>query len=68
MRDLFAFLVILAGLAVLCAYILWAIRDASRRRKNPLLVLIAVVFFFPFGLIAWLLFRPQLSLRSHRGV
>lgn len=39
---------------------LWAIKDAMRRRKSPLLVVIAVVFFFPFGLIAWLLFRPNI--------
>ena len=38
--------------------------DASRRRKNPLLVLIAVVFFFPFGLLAWLFFRPS-AFESH---
>jgi hypothetical protein len=41
--------------------ILWTIKDAMSRRKSPLLVVIAVVFFFPFGLIAWLLFRPAVS-------
>jgi hypothetical protein len=41
--------------------ILWAIKDAMSRRKSPLLVVIAVVFFFPVGLIAWLLFRPAVS-------
>jgi len=34
-------------------------RDARRRGKSPLLVSIAVVVFFPWGLIAWLLFRPE---------
>ena len=38
--------------------VVWATSDARRRGKSPVLVLIAVVFFFPFGLIAWLLFRP----------
>ena len=38
--------------------ILWAIKDARIRRKSPMFVAIAVVIFFPFGLIAWLLFRP----------
>jgi hypothetical protein len=39
----------------------WAINDARRRRKSPLLVCVAVVLFFPLGWIAWLLFRPNLS-------
>jgi hypothetical protein len=29
-----------------------------RRGKSPWLVSIACVFFFPWGLVAWLLFRP----------
>ena len=33
--------------------------DARRRGKSPLLVTLAIIFFFPFGLIAWLLFRPE---------
>ena len=33
--------------------------DARRRGKSPLLVTLAVLFFFPLGLIAWLLFRPE---------
>jgi hypothetical protein len=33
--------------------------DARRRGKSPLLVTLAVVFFFPLGLIAWLLFRAE---------
>jgi hypothetical protein len=35
--------------------------DARRRGKSPLLVALAVLFFFPLGLIAWLLFRPEPS-------
>ena len=34
-----------------------AIGDARRRGMSVLLVLIAVGFFFPFGLLAWLLFH-----------
>ncbi len=41
--------------------VLWAINDAVSRRKSPLFVVIAVVFFFPFGLIAWLVFRPPIA-------
>jgi len=58
MDDAFEIFTLLAGLLILVAYSLWAARDAKRRNKSVLLVLIAVVFFFPFGLIAWLLFRP----------
>jgi hypothetical protein len=49
----------------LCALLLpfllawWSIADAKRRNKSPLLVALAVVFFFPIGLIGWLLFRPE---------
>ncbi len=35
------------------------INDARRRGKSPVLVCIAVFGFFPWGLIAWLLFRPE---------
>ena len=38
---------------------LWAGRDAKRRDKSPILVFLVVFFLqFPFGLIAWLIFRP----------
>ena len=36
----------------------WAITDARYRGKSPILVVCAVIFFFPWGWIAWLLFRP----------
>jgi hypothetical protein len=60
-RGVMSFGVTLATALFLAAAVilaLWAIKDAMSRRKSPLLVVIAVVFFFPFGLIAWLLFRP----------
>ena len=38
----------------------WCIKDATRRGKSPTLVTVAVVLFFPLGLIAWLAFRPRL--------
>jgi type IV secretory pathway TrbL component len=51
-------LILLVGITILAAYGWWAIRDATLRRKSPVLVLIAVVGFFPLGLILWLLLRP----------
>ena len=58
MREVAAFLVLLPAAIILLAYIVWAVRDARLRGKSPLLVLMALLCFFPFGLIAWLLFRP----------
>jgi hypothetical protein len=61
METAFEIFTLLFGLLILAAYSLWAVRDATRRNKSAVLVLIAVVFFFPFGLVAWLLFRPPVS-------
>lgn len=37
----------------------WSVADAKLRDKSPILVSLAVVFFFPWGLLAWLVFRPD---------
>jgi len=37
----------------------WAERDALLRGRSPLFVKCALFLFFPWGLIAWLLFRPD---------
>ena len=37
----------------------WTIADAKLRGKSPLLVSLAVVLFFPWGLLAWLVCRPD---------
>ena len=37
----------------------WAESDAVLRGRSPTLVKCAVILFFPWGLIAWLLFRPN---------
>jgi hypothetical protein len=39
----------------------WSIQDAKLRGKSPLLISLAVVFFFPRGLLAWLIFRPPID-------
>ncbi|MCE5308169.1 MAG: hypothetical protein LLG20_11065 [Acidobacteriales bacterium] len=46
-------------LLLLLVFIKACINDARRRGKSPLLVCIAVFGFFPWGLIAWILFRPE---------
>jgi hypothetical protein len=57
-----AFLTILALAMIvvaLCALVRWAAGDAIQRGKSPWLVSLAVVLFFPWGLVAWLVFRPE---------
>ncbi len=56
--TLFLFLVA-AVVAIFVLGIRIAVRDAKRRGKSPLLVCIACVLFFPWGLVAWVLFRPD---------
>jgi hypothetical protein len=49
------------ALAILWMAIGWCVRDARRREKSPVLVCLAVILFFPWGLLAWLVFRPEPS-------
>jgi hypothetical protein len=51
----------LAGLAIFCLVVTikFCGEDARRRGKSPVWVTLAAVVFFPWGLIAWLLFRPE---------
>lgn len=70
MRELSALVTMLLAMCVLVLFINWAVRDAKRRRKHPLFVVIAVVFFFPLGWLAWILFRPAVDraqLNAHRN-
>jgi formate/nitrite transporter FocA (FNT family) len=51
-----------AALFVILAIVLlvrWSAADAKLRGKSTLLVSLIVLFLFPWGLIAWLLFRPE---------
>lgn len=48
-----AILAMLSTAAVFC----W--RDARYRGKSPLAVVGLVLFTFPVGLVAWLVFRPD---------
>ena len=45
-------------LALLGLGIRWCGQDARNRGKSPVLVCLVVIFFFPLGLILWLLLRP----------
>jgi len=57
--PLLSVLYLLAIIGFLAYLIRFAAGDALRRGKKPIFVVIACVFFFPWGLIAWLLFRPD---------
>jgi hypothetical protein len=51
---------ILAGFLALLAFTMRiCISDARRRGKSPVLVCIACILFFPWGTLAWLVFRPD---------
>jgi len=52
--------VLLLSVLALLTVIVWLCgTDTIRRGKSPFLVAILVIFFFPAGLIAWLVFRPK---------
>lgn len=61
--SMFSLLFMVFGLILFGLYIasiIWAARDAKRRGKEPLLVVLLVALVpFPFGLIIWLVIRPD---------
>ncbi len=63
LRTLFGILAIVIGWAVFFALLTMTLRvcinDARRRGKSPVLVCIACILFFPWGTLAWLVFRPD---------
>ncbi len=59
LRVALGLLILVLIIAALAVTIKFCIEDARRRGKSPVLVTLAAVFFFPWGLIAWLLFRPD---------
>lgn len=58
MEEFIPLLALLIIMMVAWSIFSWCIEDARLRGKSPLLVLIAVIIFFPWGCIAWLIFRP----------
>jgi hypothetical protein len=67
MSDLLQGLLMFVGgvvVVVILALVVHAcFKDARSRGKSGILVTLCVLAFFPFGLIAWLLFRPEPSRR-----
>lgn len=59
MDSLIPILLIILIIFILVRIIKWCIDDARLRGKSPIFVVIAVMIFFPWGWIAWLIFRPQ---------
>jgi hypothetical protein len=63
LRTLFGILAIVIGWAAFFVLLALTIRvcidDARRRGKSPALVCIACILFFPWGTLAWLVFRPD---------
>jgi hypothetical protein len=63
-----AFLIFTALIFALLGFVIsLCSRDARRRGKSPLLVSIACILFFPWGLVAWLIFRPNPVQRRPRA-
>jgi hypothetical protein len=65
--------ILVIALVLLCMLtaIAWvtklAVDDAKRRGKSTVLVCIACILFFPWGLVAWILFRPDPIDKSKDG-
>lgn len=47
-------------LVVLFLTIRMCAKDAIRRGKSPWLVTFMIIVFFPFGLVVWFVFRPEI--------
>jgi hypothetical protein len=57
--EIFIVFLLAMGLVSLVGLVRFCVADASLRGKSPLLVCLAAVVFFPWGLFAWLVFRPE---------
>jgi len=63
MQEILQYIFPLLGLAlfgtIFWLAMRWCIDDARLRNKSPFMVCCAVILFFPWGWIAWLVFRPD---------
>jgi len=60
------FLALGIPLAFLTLLMLWTANDAIERGKSPVLVCLLVLLSFPFGVVAWLVFRPETTAPRRR--
>ena len=60
--------ILAACVLVALAVTVWVCaKDASRRGRSLFLVALLVIFFFPFGMFAWIIFRPEMKDREGNG-
>jgi hypothetical protein len=52
-------LLLMAIVLLLAGAVTFALRDAKRRGKSPVAVILLVLSVFPLGLAIWLVFRPE---------
>ncbi len=64
---LLAFLGVVVLIHILCFTLKWCVGDAKKRGTSISLVVVAVILFFPFGLIGWLWFRPEPVMSQHES-
>ena len=61
-EDVIAAAIVIAGvgalLAIWCAVVSWAIRDANKRGKTGCFMLVLFWLFGPLAVIVWLMIRP----------
>lgn len=58
-RVLVALLIVTPVALIFWMGMRWCVEDARLRGRSPLFVCCAVLLFFPWGWIAWLVFRPD---------
>lgn len=61
LRSTFGLGFLLVVLVALALVLRFCATDARLRGKSPLIVCVLVFWSFPFGLLAWLAFRPDLK-------
>lgn len=52
-------LLLMVIVLLLAVAVTFAMRDAKRRGKSPVAVILLVISVFPLGLAIWLVFRPE---------
>ena len=72
MEEFLQTILLLVGIALygtlMWMLVQWCIADAKLRNRSPIIVCCAVILFFPWGWIAWLVFRPDETGGSPHGL